>query len=93
MYGGGDRVPFPKATGFSALISMFDFSPCVVHTFAPQFSLFLSLIFSLKTLNLNVNIREVGESCGFSKPESGVPTYLFYFVCVCRERDKEPIEI
>lgn len=92
MYGGGDRGLFPKASGSSALISMFDFSPCVVHTFAPQFSLFLSLIFSLKTLNMNMNIREVRRAVVSLNQNRG-DLYTYFILCVCRERDKEPIEI
>lgn len=42
-------MTFPKASGFSALISVFEFFPSVVHTFCLWFSLVFSLISFLKT--------------------------------------------
>lgn len=52
MLGEGTELTFPKASGFFALISVFDFSPSVVHTFGLWFSLFLSRISFLKTAHL-----------------------------------------
>lgn len=85
--GGGDRVPFPEASGFSALIPMSDFSPWVVHTFAPPFSLFLSLIFFLKALNMNMSIREVGRAVVSLNQNQGY-LYTCFILCVCVEGER-----
>lgn len=70
-------MTFPKASGFSALISVFEFFPSVVHTFCLWFSLVFSLISFLKTLNFWGGF---GKELHFPKPEPGAPPYLFYFL-------------
>lgn len=71
----------PNASGFSALISMFDCSPCVMYTFCPRFSLFLSLIAFLKTLNTNT-WEEGRAAVSLNQNQGYLYTYFIVFFLV-----------